>query len=466
MKPDFISTQLSRRTVLQWGTLGFSGLSLGELMRLRAAAAPHAPLSDPDTAVIFIWLPGGPPHMETFDMKPDAPADYRGEFRPISTTVGGLQICEYLPKLAGIAQQYNVVRSIAHKFADHGGGHKRFMTGRIPKTPTGFVNDAPAVGSIVARMKEDRRCGVPNYVSGTNNGRHGVDVYSMGAAYLGPSYTPFIVPGHPNEPDFVVPNLQLSERVSETLEDRQQLLHHLDNVRREIDTSGAMEAMDGFNQRALELLTSDDARRAFDLSQEPQQLRERYGMHPWGQRALMARRLVEAGSAFVTMVMENPMKKGESFPEGVIYNWDSHAVNGHIFDDAKYRLPIFDQAISALIEDVHNRGLHKRVMVIVTGEFGRTPRLSYSNGRPGRDHWPSAMSLLICGGGMRTGQVIGSTTAKGETPKDRPLTPNDLWATVYRHLGIDPEVTFPDHSGRPMPILPFGDVIPELLPVS
>jgi hypothetical protein len=377
-----------------------------------------------------------------------------------------LEICEYLPKLAGIAQQYNVVRSISHKFADHGGGHKRFMTARIPKTPTGFVNDAPAVGSIVARMREDRRRGVPNYVSGTNNGRQGVDVYSMGAAYLGPSYTPFIVPGHPNEPDFVVPNLQLTERVSATLDDRQQLLRHLDNVRREIDTTGAMEAMDGFNQRALELLTSDVARNAFDLSQEPQKLRERYGMHPWGQRALMARRLVEAGSTFVTMVMENPMKKGESFPEGVIYNWDSHAVNGHIFDDAKYRLPIFDQAISALIEDVHNRGLQKRVMVIVTGEFGRTPRISHSNGRPGRDHWPSAMSLLICGGGMRTGQVIGSTTAKGETPKDRPLNPNDLWATVYRHLGIDPEVTFPDHSGRPMPILPFGEAIPELLPVS
>lgn len=399
-------------------------------------------------------------------MKPDAPSDYRGEFRPISTTVPGLDVCELMPKLAGSAQQYNVVRSIAHEFADHGGGHKRFMTGRLPKTPTGFVNDAPAVGSIVAKMREHHRCGVPNYVAGTNNGRHGVDVYSMGAAYLGPSYTPFSVPGHPNDADFKVPNLQLSDRVSETLDDRQHLLRQLDNVRREIDNTGAMDAMDGFNRRALELLTSDAARNAFDLSQEPQQLRDRYGMHPWGQRALMARRLVEAGSSFVTMVMENPMRKGESFPEGVIYNWDSHAVNGHIFDDAKYRLPIFDQAISALVEDVHNRGLQKRVMVIVTGEFGRTPRISYSNGRPGRDHWPSAMSLLIFGGGMRTGQVIGSTTSKGETPKDRPLTPNDLWATVYRHLGIDPGMSFPDHSGRPMPILPFGEAIPELLPVS
>ncbi|MBD3672343.1 MAG: DUF1501 domain-containing protein [Planctomycetaceae bacterium] len=464
----------TRREVLQWGTLGLTGLSLADVLRIRAQAADSSSyrVTPPETSVIFIWLPGGPPHMETFDMKPEAPADYRGEFRPISTTVPGLDICELLPQLASCAHQYNVVRSIAHKFADHGGGHKRFMTGRQPKTPTGFVNDAPAVGSIVSKMREHYQIGVPNYISGTNNGRHGVDVYSMGSAYLGPSYHPFIIPGHPNEADFEVPNLQLSERVADSIDDRQRLLKHLDNVQRQIDTSGAMAAMDQYGQQALDLLTSDKARTAFDLSQEPQEVRDRYGMHPWGQRALMARRLVEAGSSFVTMVMENPMKKGEAFPDGVLYNWDSHAVNGHIFNDAKYRLPILDRAVSALIEDIHARGLDKKVMVIVTGEFGRTPRISHQKGtksgvtQPGRDHWPSAMSLLISGGGMRTGQVIGSTNSKGENPKDRPLTPNDLWATVYRHLGIDPELTFPDHSGRPMPILPFGEVIDELLPVS
>ena len=165
------------------------------------------------------------------------------------------------------------------------------------------------------------------------------------------------------------------------------------------------------------------------------------------------------------MVMENPLP-GKPLPEGVIYNWDSHAVNGHIFNDARVRLPLYDQAITALVEDLHSRNLTKKVLLIVTGEFGRTPRISYDKGRPGRDHWPSAMSMLLSGGGMRTGQVVGSTNSRGEQPKDRPLTPNDLWATVYHHLGIDPDSTFPDHSGRPMPILPFGAPIPELLPVA
>ena len=184
----------------------------------------------------------------------------------------------------------------------------------------------------------------------------------------------------------------------------------------------------------------------------------------------MARRLVEAGSSFVTVVIENPVKPGQAYPDGVLYNWDSHAVNGHLYKDARFRLPIYDQTVTALVEDIYNRGLDKKVMVVVTGEFGRTPRVNTQIGtkskvmQPGRDHWPGAMSLLTFGGGMRTGQVIGSTTAKGEQPKDRPLTPNDLWATVYRHLGINHRDTFPDHSGRPMHILPFGDVIPELLP--
>ena len=224
-----------------------------------------------------------------------------------------------------------------------------------------------------------------------------------------------------------------------------------------------MDAMDNFNRRAIELLMSDKARKAFDLSQEDAQVRERYGMHAYGQRALMARRLVEAGCSFVTMVMENPLP-GKPLPPGVIYNWDSHAVNGHIFDDARVRFPLYDQAVTALVEDIYARGLDRKVLLVVTGEFGRTPRIGSSNGRPGRDHWPNAMSMLVCGGGMRTGQVIGSTNSKGEHPQDRPLSPNDLWATVYRHLGIDPEMSFPDHNGRPMPILPFGAPISELLP--
>ncbi|MCA9116595.1 MAG: DUF1501 domain-containing protein, partial [Planctomycetaceae bacterium] len=266
-----------------------------------------------------------------------------------------------------------------------------------------------------------------------------------------------------------VENLGLTQAMSDRLDDRVALLDGFDRFRREAERAAEMSAVDEFNRRALDLLTSSNVRRAFDLSEEDPKLRDRYGRHAWGQRALLARRLVEAGSSFVTMVMENPYQSGvESDPEGV-YNWDSHAVNCHLFKDFLNRAPIYDRAVTALVEDLYNRGLDRKVLLIVTGEFGRTPKISTQKGtrtgvdQPGRDHWPNAMSILVAGGGMQTGQVVGSTTPKGETPLNRPLTPNDLWATMYRHLGIDPETTFPDRSGRPMPILPYGEPITELL---
>ena len=407
--------------------------------------------------------------METYDMKPDAPSDYRGEFRPIHTNVPGMDVCELLPLHAKVADRFTLIRSVAHKFADHGGGHKRFLTGRDPKTPTGFVNDAPAVGSIVAKMRKQPAGGLPNYVSGTDPGRAGVDVYSFGAAYLGPAYVPFNIPGDPSASDFEVKNIGLSKSVADRLDDRTTLLNGFDRLRRNVDESGVMSAMDKFGQRATELLTSPSAREAFNLSAEPDALRDRYGRHAWGQRALLARRLVEAGCSFVTMVMEKPYQSGVPWLKAGTYNWDSHAVNCHIFRDAEVRLPIYDQAITALVEDLYNRGLDRDVLLVVTGEFGRTPRITTQTGtqtgvlQPGRDHWPNAMSMLVAGGGMRTGQVVGSTNDKGEHPQDRPLTPNDLWATVYRHLGIDYKSAFPDFAGRPQPILPYGDPIAELL---
>jgi hypothetical protein len=455
------SDPTSRRGFLRAGAFALGSLSLSDLYRLRAETSST---SSPATAVILLWLPGGPPHMETYDLKPDAPAEFRGEFRPIPTVVPGLDVCEHLPLHAKLADRFTIVRSVAHEFADHGGGHKRFLTGRLPAEPTGFINDAPMIGSVVAKAREGRDAGVPNYVAGADPGRTGVDVFSFGAAYLGPSYTPFTVGGNPGAPDFRVEGLAFPAGQAERLDDRARLLRGFDRLRRDAERSGTLDALDTFDRRAFGLITSDSARRAFDLSREDPRLRDRYGRHAWGQRALLARRLVEAGCDFVTMVLENPVPSGQPFPAGVIYNWDSHAVNGHIFDDARYRLPLYDQAVTALVEDLHARGLTERVMLIVTGEFGRTPRLSYDKGRPGRDHWPSAMSMLVCGGGMRTGQVVGSTDSRGERPKDRPLTPNDLWATVYRHLGIDPERSFPDGRGRPMPILPFGEPIRELLP--
>lgn len=265
-----------------------------------------------------------------------------------------------------------------------------------------------------------------------------------------------------------VRNMFLGKTAEERLGDRRELLKSLDRLRSEVDANGAMDAMDEFNQKAFGLLTSPRMHEAFDLSREPQSLRERYGMHAWGQRALMARRLVEAGCSFVTVVMENPYTSGVKSPKLGFYNWDSHAVNCDLWKDAAGRFPIYDQAVTALIEDLHARSLTKKVLLVVTGEFGRSPKISRSDGgskglRFGREHWPRAMSVLVCGGGMRHGQVIGSTNAKGEHPHDRPLTPNDLWATVYKHLGIDQDATITDYNGRPQLLLPFGKPIRELI---
>ncbi len=408
--------------------------------------------------------------METYDLKPDAASDYRGEFSPISSVVPGLDVCELLPKHAAVADKFNIIRSIHHGFADHGGGHKRFLTGRKPATPTGFVNDKPCVGSMASLALQGRRetGGLPNYVVLGYGRVNNVDTFSFGSAYLGNHTHPFRISADPNGDDFKVQNIGIDQSMSERLEDRVALLQGFDNLRREVDARASMASMDVFNQRALQMLTSSTVREAFDMSKEDPSVRDRFGRHSWGQRALLARRLVERGVPWVTVVMENPFQSGIPMPQNGVYNWDSHAVNCHIFEDAKIRLPVYDNTITAMIEDLYARGLDKRVLLVVTGEFGRTPRLSVRPGsrtkidQPGRDHWPSAMSMLVSGGGMRTGQVIGATNSKGEEPVSRAMSPNDLWASVFRHLGVDYNASFLDHSGRPMPMLPDGDPIPEL----
>jgi hypothetical protein len=424
------------------------------------AAGPDPTTNDP--AVIFIWLPGGPPHLETFDMKPDAPADYRGEFNPIKTNVPGIDICEYLPTLARHADKFALIRSIAHKFADHGGGHKKFLTGRDPLEPTGFVNDHPMVGSMAAKLLEQRRVGVPNYISGADGGRHAIDVFSFGSAYLGPATHPFSIAGDPSDPAFEVRNLSMSRGTEGRLQDRLALLNTFDRPFTH-DSTGTARGIDASRELALELTTSTVAKNAFDINREPASLRARYGDHRYGQRCLLARRLVEAGASWVTMVLENATPRGHEMIQDGVYNWDSHAVNCHIFKDTKYKLGFLDQALAALIEDLATRGLDRRVLLVVTGEFGRTPRIEHTMNRPGRDHWPSAQSILVAGGGLKMGQVIGSTTSKGETPKDRPMVPNHLWATVFEHLKLPwRETSFLDNSGRPMPMLPDGELIAEL----
>lgn len=456
----------SRRDVLKFGSVAVASAAAAPVTPFRAAGIDR---TTNDPAVIFVWLPGGPPHQDTFDMKPDAPEEYRGAFRPIRTNVPGLDICEHMPRLAAVADKYALIRSVAHKFADHGGGHKRFLTGRDPLQPVGFVNDYPMVGSMAAEVLKHRRAPVPNYINGVDGGRQNIDTFSFGSAYLGPQSHPFTFHGDPAEPKFAVQNLSVRDDVAPRLADRLAVLGALDRPLRGADLAGTAPAIDANRGRALDLLTADTARTAFDLTREDPRLRDLYGMHRYGQRALMARRLVEAGASWVTMVMENATPPGGQMVKNHTYNWDSHAVNCHIFEDTRYKLGFFDQAISALIEDLYARGLDRRVLLVVTGEFGRTPKVEYSVGsqtgvtQPGRDHWPNAQSILVSGA-CRTGQVVGSTTSRAEVPKDRPLTPNDLWATVFRHLEIDyNRISFLDGTGRPMPMLPFGDPIAELL---
>jgi hypothetical protein len=452
---------MSRRGFLEAGSLLAGGLGFCDILRSRAAtAAASSPVKNDDTSVILIWLQGGPSHMETYDLKPNAPVEYRGLMRPIVTKAPGMDICELLPLHARVADKFSLIRSITHEDSQHAQGSVRFLSGR--HTPSvDPISEFPCVGPIVAKMRENRQVGVPNHVASSAR------AYGDGSAYLGESTMPFVVGGNPGAPGFKVPNLAVSPALKGRLGDRAALLKAFDTFRREADGSLSMSSMDAFNQRALDLLTSEKARQAFDLTYESEATRDRYGRHEWGQRALLARRLVEAGCSFVRMDMNNPNTPGvdETRTAG---NWDIHAVNGDLYYDLGVRLAPFDKAVAALVEDIYARGLDRKTMLIVAGEFGRTPRVNPARGtrsgvmQPGRDHWPGAQSVLISGGGAPMGQVIGSTTDKGEYPKDNRLDPNDLLATVYRFLGIDYHYAFLDRSGRPMPILPHGNPIAEL----
>ncbi|MBM4002586.1 MAG: DUF1501 domain-containing protein [Planctomycetes bacterium] len=454
---------LTRRRFLNAGSLACMASGLSQLMRLRAVAGERGTSRD-DTAVILVWLTGGLSHMDTYDLKPDSPLEYRGEFAPIGSNVPGIEVGELLPLHAKIADKFSLIRSASHGFGDHDGAHKRMLTGRIPKSPVGFVNDAPSVGCIVNKVREPLRPDVLAFTSGQRPGTN-PDSYSQGAGYLGRSYEPFLL-ADPSVENWSVPNLSIVPELSPRMAHRRTLLTAFDRLRTELDSTGAMASGSHFQNKAFSLLTNDATRQAFDISQESPEVRDRYGRHAYGQQALLARRLVEAGTSFANVVMEHP---GGPSPPQTLYNWDCHAVNCHVFKDARWRFPPFDQAVSALIEDVYQRGLDRKVMIVVMGEFGHTPRINSQPGtgtgimQPGRDHWPGAMSILVSGGGLRMGQVIGSTDRLGERPKDRPLSPNDLWATAYRHLGIDAELIFPDESGRPMPILPDGAPIRELI---
>ncbi|MFN0197486.1 MAG: DUF1501 domain-containing protein [Planctomycetaceae bacterium] len=449
-----------RRQILHAGLAGLCGLGLGDLLRLRAEAT-EAGSSPHETACIFVWQDGGPSHLETYDLKPEAPAEYRGQFVPIPTRIPGMDICELLPRHAQVADKFTLIRSCTHESGFHGDGAQLILTGRSSPTERPVGQRYPDVGSLFKWGRPPVWNGMPSYVALPQR------QYVNGAGYLGMKYEPFEVRANPNKPNFQVANLSLPAIVLDRCHDRMTLLRHFDQMRRDLDGRGVMEAMDSYNQEAMQLLTGGKVGQAFDLSHIDPRERDRYGRSTFGQTLLLARRLVEAGVGFVHV-------DGRDFTDvarcgDVCPDWDDHGTNCHIFEVMQKRLPWYDQALTALIEDLYQRGLDKKVLLVVTGEFGRTPRIISQRShitktmQPGRDHWPNAMSILVSGGNLRMGQVIGSTTTKGEGPKDRPLRPADLLATVYDFLGIDTAHEYVDPNGRPLAILPDGAPIPELV---
>lgn len=434
--PFRVPSVQDRRTFLKVGALALGGLTLPDLLAARARGA-QSPGSY-RKSVILIWQAGGPSHIDMYDLKPNAPAEVRGEFKPISTNVQGIQISEHLPNQAKVFDKMAVVRSAFHTNAGHGMGSQWMLTGY---QPTIEVNDNifPSTGSVVAKLRGSNMPGLPAYVNLPR-------VLSLGkAAYLGASYNPFAPDANPNEASFQVRNLKLPGRVdAERLERRKQLVSDLDTIRRDLDAKGDMNGLDTFYRDAMEMVTNTKAQQAFDVNRESVKVRDRYGRNDLGQCCLLARRLVEAGVTFVTVQAGG--------------GWDTH---GNNFTELKRRLlPQFDSAVASLVEDIYDRGMQDDVLVLAMGEFGRTPKI---NKDAGRDHWPGAMSVLYSGGGLKMGQMIGTTNALAEYPTSKPYTPGCVLSTMYHALGIDHKHVFYDQAQRPMPVLSEGEPIKELV---
>jgi hypothetical protein len=433
---------LSRRSFLQAGVLGLAGLTLPDWLRHQAQAANKGK-STKDTAVILIWLDGGPTHMDMYDLKPNAPAEYRGPMKGAKTNVPGVEVCDLMPAHTKVMDKLAVVRSMNHTTGDHFEGAHWMLTGYQGSNAARLDPMYPSAGSITAKMRGPNKPAMPAYVAVPIAASVGLVPGYNSAAYLGTSFNPFQTGGDPNSADFSVQNLRLPGGISlAQLQDRRKLLSSFDTMRRDVDNSGTLDSLDKFQRQAYEMISGPAARRAFDIGKEDPRARDRYGRHTWGQSTLLARRLVEAGVTFVTVHMGG---------------WDDHA---NIAQAMKYKLPHYDKALSGLVEDLSNRGLYKKVAVCVCGEFGRTPRVNPS---AGRDHWGQSGFTILGGGGLKTGRVVGSTTDKGEYPKDNPVSPADMLATLYHVLGIDTSRKFTDKTGRPHPILNSGQPIKELI---
>lgn len=436
---------LTRRSFVQAGALGLGGLSLSQYLALGA----NGSVTRKHTAVILIWMSGGPGHHETWDPKPEAIDQYRGPFGAIRTNIPGIQFSEMLPEQAKIADKLAILRSVNHGSGDHTKGNHWLLTGfEGPdfNKPDNKVQRRPSLGSVAAHLRGPTVHGMPAYAA-VPHLRGGTDNHFHYAAYLGGSANPFVVNSDPNSPSFRVRNLSLTGNLTfSRLDNRRQLLAALDQYHKKADQG--MADMSDCQQAAFDLLTSRRVRDAFDISMEPEKIREAYGRHTFGQSALLARRLVERGVTFVT-VNTQP--------------WDHHGTANRLPTEkgAKQLIPPTDRAIAALVRDLVDRGLLEKTLVVAMGEFGRTPKM---NAAAGRDHWGKAFSVLMAGGGLHLGQAIGSTDGKGAYVTDRSLSPEDVAATVYHHLGIDGQKTaLPDSTGRPRYLVEHGEPIRELI---
>ena len=443
----------SARAVAGWSA--GAGLSLTNLLRLEAQAAP-AGAARRETSVIILWMRGGPSQLETFDMKPEAPAEVRGEFSPISTTVPGIQVCEHLPLCAQATHKFSIIRSMHFRaedgMTDHSSGDQVCFTG-YPAAPDPSQNVFPSCGSIVKRQLQHQTPDLPAYVMVPRN------VPGTASGFFGQSFEPFETLSDPANmaTPFSVPNLGFADGISvDRIGSRRDLLRGLDSLRRDMDHTGRFHAIDEFETQAWEMITGAKAREAFDFEKEPRELRDRYGVMPayksrvraggdapnWAQRMLLAARLVEAGVRLVTVDCRW---------------WDTHEDNFWALETGF--LPRWDRAYSALLEDLERRGKLESTLVIAWGEMGRTPRV---NAAAGRDHWSRVFSMSIAGGGVKGGRVVGSTDQHAAEPKDNPKIVQDVLATAYAHLGVNASVQYADRAGRPHPVLPCGRPIAEL----
>jgi hypothetical protein len=416
-----------RRDFLRLGTAGLLGLGLADLLRLEGRAAGGRKKAD---SVIMVWLAGGPSTIDVWDLKPAAPDHVRGEFKPIATSARGVQICELMPKTAKVMHHGSLVRSLHHNIPEHGVGTRYMTTGNRPSAALEY----PGLGSLASRLLP-APTGVPSYVAFQR---------TTGPGFLGTSYAAFEVEGGPGRGRLRVPGVSLPADFSlDELADRDRLRNTFDAAFRALDRTEVPASLDKFHQQALDILRSNKTRQAFDLDKEPKALRDAYGRRPFGESALTARRLIEAGVRFVTVGLGG---------------WDTHANN---FQALRGNLlPQLDAVLAALVGDLADKGLLDRTLVYCAGEFNRTPRI---NGSAGRDHWAQSMAVFLAGGGVRKGHVHGSTDAHGMAPADAPCAPDDVAATAFQALGIAPRTEVQTITGRPVALFREGKVIEALL---